>query len=135
MNKNLDWQLVLYPWLRTELTYTSNSLEGNTLSLVETSLIINDNQSVGGKKLREIYEAINHARAWDFIQKNLLNQNNGLTQKISEKNLLQIHALILKNIDEQNAGKYRNSSIRISGSMTIFPNPLKVSILMAEVFD
>jgi len=71
-----DWRAVLYPWLRTELTYTSNWLEGNTLNLVETSIVINDNQSVAGKSLREIYEAQNHAKAWDFIQENLLFKKN-----------------------------------------------------------
>jgi len=136
LNRNLDWNMVLYPWLRTELTYTSNSLEGNTLSLVETSMVINDNQSVAGKNLREIYEAQNHAKAWDFIQENLVSENL-ISQKmhnLDEEMLLKIHSFILKNIDEQNGGKYRNVAVRIAGSNSIFPNPLKVPDLMEEVF-
>jgi len=123
------WQEVLHPWLRTELTYTSNSLEGNTLSLTETSIIINDNQSVAGKNLREVYEAQNHAKAWDFIQDNLILKQ---TTKLTEQDLLNIHSFILKNIDEANAGKYRNVAVRIAGSNNVFPNYLKVPDLMSE---
>jgi len=97
-----NWQSVLIPWLRTELTYTSNCLEGNTLNLVETSIIINDNQGVAGKSIREIYEAQNHAKAWDFIQKELIGQTS-----LTENNLLKIHTHILDKIDNANAGKYR----------------------------
>jgi Fic family protein len=127
-----NWENTLFPWLRTELTYTSNSLEGNTLSLVETSLIINENQSVAGKNLREIYEAQNHALAWDFVQNNLLTKK---TQELKEDDFLAIHALILKNIDDQNAGKYRNVAVRIAGSNNIFPNFLKVNQLMENIFE
>ena len=130
--QNYDkWQSVLAPWLRTELTYTSNSLEGNTLTLIETSMVINDNRSVAGKNLREIYEATNHANAFDFVQNNLINKK---TQDLIEADLLDIHSLILKNIDEFNGGKYRNVSVRIAGSNSIFPNPLKVPDLMEDVF-
>ncbi len=131
LNSEVNWQNVLYPWLRTELTYTSNSIEGNTLSLIETSIIINDKQSVAGKSLREIFEAQNHARAWDWIMQNLVNSG---TKQITQNNLLTIHSLILKNIDDGNAGKYRSVAVRISGSGTIFPNPLKVSDKMNEIF-
>jgi Fic family protein len=131
LNQNNDWSKVLTPWLRTELTYTSNSLEGNTLTLIEISLIINDNQSVAGKNLREIYEAQNHAKAFDFLCENLISKQ---TRDLDEKDLLDIHSLILKNIDEINDGKYRNVAVRIAGSNSIFPNPLKVSDLMSEVF-
>lgn len=128
---NTNWQTVLYPWLRTELTYTSNSLEGNTLSLIETGMIINDNMSVAGKNLREIYEAQNHAKAFDFVQQNLIVKK---PQELNENDLLDIHKLILKNIEENNYGKYRTVSVRIAGSNSIFPNSLKVPDLMSEIF-
>lgn len=131
LHTHKEWQITLNSWLRTELTYTSNSLEGNTLSLVETSLIINDHQSVAGKNLREIYEAQNHATAWDFVQDSLISKS---INQLEESDFLQINSLILKNIDETNAGKYRNLAVRISGSNNIFPNPIKVSDLMTEVF-
>ena len=132
LQKINNWQLVLEPWLRTELTYTSNSLEGNTLTLIETSLVINDKLGISGKNLREIYEATNHANAWDYVVNNLKKLN---TSQLMESHLLDIHELILKNIDENNAGKHRNLAVRISGSANIFPNPLKVPILMSQSFD
>ena len=132
LQKINNWQLVLEPWLRTELTYTSNSLEGNTLTLIETSLVINDKLGISGKNLREIYEATSHANAWDYVIKNLKKLQSS---KLLESHLLDIHELILKNIDENNAGKYRNLAVRISGSANIFPNPLKVSNLMLDFID
>jgi Fic family protein len=132
LKEQADWQVVLNPWLRTELTYTSNSLEGNTLSLLETSLVINDDQGVAGKSLREINEAKNHSLAWDFIQQNLVIKN---IKELNQHDLLDIHGLILKNIDDFNAGKYRNVAVRIAGSQSLFPNHLKVTDLMTEVFD
>jgi Fic family protein len=129
LTQNKNWETVLYPWLRVELTYTSNSLEGNTLSLVETRIVIEDHQGIGGKSLREIYEAQNHAKAWDFIQSNLVKKS-----KISELDILKVHQLILNNIDDVNAGRYRVVPVRISGSMTILPNYLKVPELMAKLF-
>lgn len=126
-----DWKIVLYPWLRTQLTYSSNSIEGNTLSLAQTSTIINDNLSVAGKDLREIYEARNHAQAWDFIQENLLDID---TQELKENDFLKILAFILRDIDDFNAGKYRNLPVRISGSNNIFPNPIKIPDLIQDIF-
>ncbi len=131
LDSNKDWQLVLYPWLRTELTYTSNSIEGNTLSLAETSMVINEKMSVAGKNLREIYEAQNHANAWDWIMESLVDSGS---QSVTQEDFLKIHSFILKNIDEANAGKYRSVAVRISGSMTVFPNPLKVDFLMNQIF-
>jgi Fic family protein len=129
LDLNHNWQSVLEPWLRTELTYTSNSLEGNTLSFIETSLIINDNQGISGKNLREIYEATNHAKSWDYLVNNLKKLP---TEDLTENHFLNIHSFILRNIDDYNAGKYRNVAVRISGSMTISPNPLKVSDQMSK---
>jgi Fic family protein len=132
LNDHNNWQDILGDWLRTEITYTSNSIEGNTLSLIETSMVINDKMSVSGKTLREINEAINHANAWDYI-------TNDLT-KLELKNLkidhiLKLHSIILTNIDDNQKGKFRSVPVRISGSNTILPNPLKVNNLMKELFS
>ncbi len=132
LNQNQDWLKVLSPWLKTELTYTSNSLEGNTLTLLETSLVINDNQSIAGKNLREIYETKNHAKAWDYMQNNLLSLS---ITELTERHFLEIHSLILKDIDDYNRGKYRNVGVRVAGSNTIFPNYLKVDELMTTTFQ
>jgi Fic family protein len=132
LNLEQDWELVLEPWLRTELTYTSNSIEGNTLSLIETSIVINDKLGIAGKNIREIHEATNHSNAWDYMIQDLKKLR---TSQLTEKHLLELHSLILKNIDDHNAGKYRNVAVRIAGSMSIFPNPLKVSEQMTNIFE
>jgi len=116
-------------WFQVELTYSSNALEGNTLSRAETALVIEKGLTVAGKTLVEHLEAVNHAEALDYI-KSLA----GNTRKaISEGVILDIHKLILGNIDDRNAGRYRSVPVRIAGSRVILPNPLKVPELMAEL--
>lgn len=120
----------LREWFKVELTYTSNAIEGNTLTRKETALVVEEGITVRGKTLKEHLEAINHADAIDFIQ--------GLVGKkredISERDVLDIHALILKKIDDENAGRYRNVAVRIHGADVILPNPLKVPELMDAFF-
>lgn len=120
----------LQEWFKVELTYTSNAIEGNTLNRKETALVVEEGITVRGKTLKEHLEAINHANAMDFIQ--------GLVGKkrkdISQRDVLDIHALILKKIDDENAGRYRNVAVRIRGANVILPNPLKVPELMDEFF-
>jgi Fic family protein len=118
--KNLD------DWFTVELTYTSNAIEGNTLTRRETAVVIEKGLTVGGKSLKEHLEATNHAHALDYVR--------SMTHKkpidISIKDIFSIHELILKGIDDENAGCYRNVAVRISGSTVILPNPRKVADLM-----
>lgn len=123
--------LNLGEWLRMELTYTSNALEGNTLTRQETKLVVEEGLSIGGKTVREILEIKNHAEALNLVQDIAKNKK---TNELSEHDLLAIHSIILKGIDDFEAGKYRNVRVRISGSETIPPNHLKVSQLMTEMF-
>ena len=102
----------------TELTYNSNAIEGSSLSLEETSLIINDNIVPEGKTIREIYEARNHIEALKFIK----NYKGDLTELF----ILKIHSIILKDISERFAGRYRQTRIRIHGSNVKFPTSEKV---------
>ncbi len=102
----------------TELTYNSNAIEGNSLSLEETSAVVNENLSPEGKSLREIYEAKNHVKALEFMK-----QYKG---EINELFILKIHSIILKDISERFAGKYRENTIRVAGSDFKFPYPEKV---------
>jgi Fic family protein len=120
--KNLD------DWLRVELTYTSNAIEGNTLSRQETALIVEKGLTVSGKTLKEHQEAINHAAAWELV-KQLAKDN----KKTNENDILDIHRQILNNIDDQNAGRYRIVPVRIAGSTVILPNALKVPELMEKL--
>lgn len=111
-------------------TYESNRIEGNTLTLQETHLVINDGITVGGKSMREHLEAINHSEALEYLSELVKNKT-----PFSERILKQIHYLILKGIDRQNAGVYRSIGVRISGSTHIPPEPYALPRLMEEVFE
>lgn len=123
--KNLD------EWFRVELTYTSNAIEGNTLTRQETALVVEKGLTVAGKSLREHLEAINHAQALDFIAALVTKPR----QELSENDILDIHNLILQSIDNLNAGRYRRVSVRIAGSTVVMPNWAKVPDLMNAFYE
>ena len=123
--RNLD------DWFRVELTFTSNAIEGNTLTRSETALVVEKGLTVGGKSLVEHLGAINHAQALDWV-KDLVRRKPG---SLMEKDILHIHGTILKGIDDANAGRYRNKAVRISGSSVVLPHPLRVPEMMAEFAD
>jgi Fic family protein len=118
-------------WFRVELTYTSNAIEGNTLTRQETALVVEKGITVGGKSLIEHLEATNHAHAFDWIK----DQIKRAPESLTEKDILYIHDMILKAIDNDNAGHYRAVSVRISGAPIILPNPRKVPDLMKDFAD
>lgn len=121
----------LEEWFRIELTYTSNAIEGNTLTRAETAMVVDDGLTVSGKSLTEHQEAINHAEAFDFIQ-TLAHKKR---QDLTARDILDIHSIILNKIDDTNKGRYRTVAVRLRGSETILPNPLKVSRLMEEFIE
>ncbi len=123
--RNLD------EWFKVELTYTSNAIEGNTLSRAETALVVEKGLTVAGKTLREHLEAVNHAAALEWLAK-LVSQGR---EAISERTILDLHALILQHIDDANAGRYRSVAVRIAGSMAVLPNAQKVPRLMSELVE
>lgn len=110
-------------------TYDSTTIEGNTLTLQETALVLNKGITIGGKTLREHFEIINHKEAIDYI-KDIVKNNEEFNKKV----LLDIHYLILKNIDIKSAGVYRNMDVYISGSQHRPPNFLKLNECMDEYF-
>jgi len=113
---------------KVEMTYNSNAIEGNTLSLSETRMVLEDGITIGGKSMREHLEVINHAKAMDFIE-SLVRK-----PKIEENDVLSIHAFILDRIDPENAGFYRGCSVLISGTRYVPPSPSKVPEMMKEVY-
>ncbi len=88
--------------IHIEYTYDSNRIEGNTLTLRETDLVIHKGLTIGGKPMNEHLEAINHYEAITFIR-DLVNSN----EAFNKHNLLTIHALILHGLDRDNAGRFR----------------------------
>lgn len=121
----------LEAWFKIELTYTSNAIEGNTLSRAETALVIEKGLTVEGKTLQEHLEATNHAEAIGWIA-----QLVRLTRsEITQRHLLDLHHLILRKIDDVNAGRYRTVPVRIAGSAVTLPNAAKIPSLMAGFID
>jgi Fic family protein len=108
-----------------EYTYDSNKIEGNTLTLRETDLIINKGLTVSGKSMREHLEVNNHHEAILYIRDLVRDKRT-----ISEGMIKDIHSIVLRGIDRENAGKYRIVPVSISGSRHIPPQPLKVPELM-----
>jgi Fic family protein len=104
--------------LEMEYTYESNRIEGNTLTLQETALVVSEGVTIGGKSMREHLEAINHAQAVEFI-KDVASRNS----EITERTIKDIHALILYGINREQAGKYRSVPVMITGSSHAPPQP------------
>lgn len=128
--ENFNNKKEMYKWLKTELAYTSNAIEGNTLTRKETELVIDDGITSTSKPLQHYIEAVNHAKAFEKIITFLDEDKN-----INENFILNIHKIILTGLDDDNAGFYRNCRVRISGSTVIMPNPIKVPDLMTNFYN
>lgn len=115
--------------LELEYTFESNRIEGNTLTLRETDLVINEGLTVSGKSMREHLEAINHQEAIGYI-KHLMEKNSIL----NEREVLSIHNLILRGIHPEDAGRYRKVQVMIKGSTHMPPQPYMVSKQMEDYF-
>lgn len=115
--------------LAVEYTYESNRIEGNTLTLRETDLVIHKGLTVAGKSMREHLEAINHYEAVLFLRE-LVQQTIPLTESLVK----QLHALVLRGIDRDNAGRYRTVPVSISGSRHMPPQPWQVPKLIEDCF-
>ena len=113
--------------INLEWTYNSNGIEGNTLTLRETQVVL-EGITVGGKSIKEHLEAINHEKAILYLN-DLVKENNPIT----EWNIKSIHQLVLKDIDDENAGRYRRENVTIKGAIHIPPDYLKVPELMEKL--
>jgi len=114
-----------------QLTYNSNAIEGSTLTYSETKLILNEGITIGGKSINEHLEVINHKEAIGFIEE-LANIN---TREITLKNIKNLHHLVLKGIDNKNAGAYRTQNVGVvksDGEIHSFTQPLKIEEEMSE---
>ncbi len=122
----------LEDWLRVELTYSSNAIEGNTLTRIETAEVLEKGISaiISGKALKDQLEAVNHAKAIEFI-KSLVKKRKNHT-KITESDINAIHKIILTGIDDEWAGRYRETEIFIKGTNVELPQPVKVPYMMNE---
>ena len=115
----------LKDYYRIGLTYTSNAIEGNTLTKSETKVVIEDGITIGGKSLREHNEAIGHAKAYDHIY-------SLLDKRVSEEDVLFLHKLFFEQIDSGKAGSYRKKNVIITGTDYLPPDYQKVPELMKK---
>jgi Fic family protein len=111
-------------------TYHSNAIEGNTLSLQETKVVLEDGLTIGGKSMREHLEAVNHREAIVFLE-----ELAGAGTALTERCLKELHGLILKGIDGENAGRYRRSNVIISGASFRPPEFLHVQEYLDAFFQ
>jgi Fic family protein len=97
---------ILVEWI-----YNSNAIEGSTITLHETKLILETGLTIGGKSLREHFEVINHRDAIEYVE-SLVNSS----EPLSAFHVRQIHKLVLTRIDDDSAGRYRQTQVRIAGA-------------------
>ncbi|MBT8220723.1 MAG: Fic family protein [Bacteroidia bacterium] len=127
--KNTIGMQKMRDWWNTAYTYESNRIEGNTLTFQETMFVVVEGMTISGKSLREHLEAINHAEAIAFIMDLLKDKID-----LSARTLSELHGLILRGIDRENAGKYRKVPVRIGGSEHMPPQPYLLDKLMEDYF-
>lgn len=108
--------------LSVEWTYNSNSIEGNTLTLQETKMVVEDGLTIHGKPLREHFEAVNHQEAIELIESWA---KPGYL--LDAADILEVHGLVLQKIEKEFAGRYRNAGVRIAGANFVPPNALRVN--------
>ena len=99
--------------MMVEMTYNSNGIEGNTLTLKETYLVINEGITVNGKPLKDHLEATNHYEALEYVFDLV---SKGKPEQVTEQMIRGLHQLIIHNIDETIAGKYRTTNVMIGGA-------------------
>lgn len=108
---------------RIGFTYSSNALEGNTLTEMETKVVLEDGLTIGGKSLRDHQEVQGHSKAYDFLYDLVTNDS------FTEENVLQLHRLFYEKVDPVQAGKYRTEQVIITGSEVELPQPKYISAL------
>lgn len=124
---NTDFLKQIREYYKIGLTFSSNALEGNTLTESETKIVLEEGITIGGKPLKDHFEAVGHAEAYDFLY-TLVNEKT-----VQEKDIQQLHQLFYFRIDEKNAGKYRSNKAIITGSKYPLPKPSNLPLLMQEL--
>lgn len=111
-------------YYRIGLTYSSNALEGNSLTESETKIVIEDGITIGGKPLKDHMEVKGHSEAYSFLY-DLVKEPG-----IKEEDILQLHQLLYRYVDAERAGKYRDKQVIITGTDFIPPPAKKIPDLM-----
>lgn len=125
LDENILRQIKAY--FKISCTYTTNAIEGNSLSLNETKIIIEDGITIGGKSVKDHLEVIGSSNAYDLLF-DIANRNI----PISEDIILELHKILYYNIDEKNAGKYRSCNVLLTGSEYELPKYQEIPNLMKD---
>lgn len=115
----------LKEYYRIGLTWSSNALEGNSLTEVETKIVLEDGLTIGGKPMRDYFEAVGHGEAFDLLYQ------RGKRRGVTEAEILKLHRLFYRHVDEKNAGKYRKKKVIVTGALINFPLPAELKAKMA----
>lgn len=116
-------------YYRIGLTYTSNALEGNSLTETETKVVLEEGITIGGKRLIDHFEAIGHSDAYEW----LLQQTS--KKDFTQDTIKKLHHLFYFRIDEQNAGYYRQVKVFLTGSKFSLPSPNDIPNLMHDLIQ
>jgi Fic family protein len=116
----------LRDYYRVGLTFSSNAMEGNSLTESETKVVIEDGLTIEGKPLRDVYEAVGHARAYDHLHQLATHKT------LEEQDILELHRLFYQQIEPEYAGRYRTVPVFISGSQYPVTPPQKVGAEMRK---
>ncbi|GIV42779.1 MAG: hypothetical protein KatS3mg034_2089 [Vicingaceae bacterium] len=125
LKKNLLKRLKEY--YKIGITYSSNAIEGNTLTECETKIVLEEGITIAGKPLKHHLEAVGHADAFEYLYKLLKKPS------IQENDIKKLHKIFYQKIDEKNAGKYRKIQVYITGSHYLPPKPQELPSLMKEL--
>ncbi|WCK57406.1 Fic family protein (plasmid) [Aneurinibacillus sp. Ricciae_BoGa-3] len=112
---------------RIEWIYHSNAIDGNTLSLLQTKLVVEEGLTIADKKIKEHIEAINHAEVIDYVEKVIAN-----TESFNEYILKHVHSLLYQNLDKIKGGTYRCYNLESICEET--PAQLKIKQEVRELF-
>lgn len=119
--------------VRVELTYHSNAIEGSTLTLRETQLVLEGHTPPVSKPLREVYEARNHDRALRTLERWV--EERPRPSSLTAQDLLDVHAQVLAEIDPANAGRFRSARVLIKGTRFVPPGSHRFEDLIPRLLD
>ena len=118
-------------YFRIGFTYSSNALEGNSLTISETKILLEDGITVGGRPLKDCFEAVGHGAAYDFMLTLARQQNLTITEDVIQN----LHRLFYQKVNADQAGSYRTIQVYISGTQYLPPAPDDVPRLMKHLTD
>jgi len=116
--------------LKVEMTYNSNAIEGNKLTLRETFLVIKEGLTIKGKSLEDHLEVKNHHEALEFLC-DLVEKDK--THLFSENLIRSLHQIVMRETDQEKAGKYRNCNVLIAGAQHTPPEAIEVAPAMRSL--